>query len=220
MPNRKTIDKAREDAREGKSASTQAGEFVREEMHHVRQGRHGARSPQQAVAIGLSKARRAGVDLPPPGKGKATSRTRHSAQYAYAAGRASPAPSRACCAVNRGARRHPVRYRSRRAEPRRTGAAHRGLRLRAKPHAPRVRVAVRRRRARLPGRGGSARLSSARPRTPPSSVSLRRGTVQASHPVRWRVRLIAIEAAPRGVGNEAVNTDGNREHEKQSGHAP
>jgi hypothetical protein len=66
MPERETIERAREDAREGKSASTQAGEFVREEIHHVREGKHGARSPQQAIAIGLSKARRAGVKLKAP----------------------------------------------------------------------------------------------------------------------------------------------------------
>lgn len=66
MPEQETIERAREDAREGKSPSTQAGEFVREEIHHVREGKHGARSPQQAIAIGLSKARRAGVKLPPP----------------------------------------------------------------------------------------------------------------------------------------------------------
>src|SRR5277367_5078760 len=69
MPERKTLERAREDAREGKSASTQAGEFVREEIHHVREGKHGVRSPQQAIAIGLSKARRAGVKLNPPKKG-------------------------------------------------------------------------------------------------------------------------------------------------------
>ena len=71
MPERETIERAREDAREGKSPSTQAGEFVREEIHHVREGKHGARSPQQAIAIGLSKARRAGVKLGAP-KGKAS----------------------------------------------------------------------------------------------------------------------------------------------------
>jgi len=73
MPERETIERAREDAREGKSPSTQAGEFVREEIHHVREGKHGARSPQQAIAIGLSKARRAGVKLGTP-KGKASVR--------------------------------------------------------------------------------------------------------------------------------------------------
>jgi glucose-6-phosphate-specific signal transduction histidine kinase len=64
MPERETIERAREDAREGKAPSTQAGEFVREEIHHVREGKHGARSTKQAIAIGLSKARRAGVKLP------------------------------------------------------------------------------------------------------------------------------------------------------------
>ncbi len=73
MPEQETIDRAEEDAREGKSASTQAGEFVREEIHHVREGKHGARSPQQAIAIGLSKARRAGIKLGPP-KGSASVR--------------------------------------------------------------------------------------------------------------------------------------------------
>jgi len=68
MPEEEAIERAREDRREGKSPSTQAGEFVREEMEHIREGEHGARSPEQAIAIGLSKARRAGVELPPPEK--------------------------------------------------------------------------------------------------------------------------------------------------------
>jgi len=66
MPEKETIERAREDKREGKAPSTQAGEFVREEIEHIREGKHGARSTKQAIAIGLSKARRAGVDLPPP----------------------------------------------------------------------------------------------------------------------------------------------------------
>ena len=65
MPEKETIERAREDAREGKAPSTQAGEFVREEIHHVREGKHGVRSSKQAIAIGLSKARKAGVKLPP-----------------------------------------------------------------------------------------------------------------------------------------------------------
>ena len=76
MPEKKTLERARQDKREGKAPSTQAGEFVREEMDHVREGKHGARSAKQAIAIGLSKARRAGVKLPPPKKGKASERTR------------------------------------------------------------------------------------------------------------------------------------------------
>jgi hypothetical protein len=69
MPEEEVVERAHKDKEEGKSPSTQAGEFVREELHHVREGKHGARSPQQAIAIGLSKARRAGVDLPAPKRG-------------------------------------------------------------------------------------------------------------------------------------------------------
>jgi hypothetical protein len=76
MPEKETMQAAREDLQEGKSASTAAGEFVREEMHHVREGKHGARNTKQAIAIGLSKARRAGVPLKPPARGKASARTR------------------------------------------------------------------------------------------------------------------------------------------------
>src|SRR3954453_20218469 len=93
MPEQETIERAREDKREGKSPSTQAGEFVREEIHHIREGKHGARSPQQAIAIGLSKARRAGVDLPPPKKGKTTERSRKSVERAYERGHGAPAKS-------------------------------------------------------------------------------------------------------------------------------
>ena len=91
MPERKTIERAQRDKRQGKSPSTQAGEFVREEIHHVREGKHGARSTKQAIAIGLSKARRAGVDLPPPKKGQTSEKTRKSVQRAYARGYGAPA---------------------------------------------------------------------------------------------------------------------------------
>ena len=74
MPEKRTVQRARRDKRQGKSASTQAGEFVREEIEHVREGKHGARSTQQAIAIGLSKARRSGVELPPPRTGKASTK--------------------------------------------------------------------------------------------------------------------------------------------------
>ncbi|HTR43874.1 MAG TPA: DUF6496 domain-containing protein [Pseudomonadales bacterium] len=86
MPEQETIERAREDKREGKSPSTQAGEFVREEFHHIREGKHGARSPQQAIAIGLSKARRAGVKLPPPARGKASTKVRRQAERDYEKG--------------------------------------------------------------------------------------------------------------------------------------
>jgi hypothetical protein len=86
MPERATMERAREDAREGKSPSTQAGEFVREEMHHIREGKHGAASPKQAIAIGLSKARRAGVKLKPPQRGRASASTRQKAERDYEQG--------------------------------------------------------------------------------------------------------------------------------------
>ncbi|HEU5017289.1 MAG TPA: DUF6496 domain-containing protein [Pseudolabrys sp.] len=86
MPEKQTIERAKKDKREGKSPSTQAGEFVREEIGTIRRGKHGARSTKQAIAIGLSEARRAGVDLPPPRKGRAKKSTRKSARYAYEAG--------------------------------------------------------------------------------------------------------------------------------------
>src|SRR6266404_9983906 len=100
MPDEETIERAREDESEGKSPSTQAGELVREAMEHIREGEHGARSPQQAIAIGLSKARRAGVKLPPPKRGKASARTRKQAKRDLAKGR-------------RGGRKKPSRTRSR-----------------------------------------------------------------------------------------------------------
>ena len=90
MPRKTTIEKAQKDKREGKSPSTQAGEFVREEIEHIREGKHGARSPQQAIAIGLSKARRAGVKLPPPKKGKTSEATREKAKRDLAKGATTP----------------------------------------------------------------------------------------------------------------------------------
>jgi hypothetical protein len=80
MPEKEIIKRAKKDEREGKAPSTQAGEFVHEEMEHIREGKHGARSPKQAIAIGLSKARRAGVKLPPPKEGTASRETRAQAK--------------------------------------------------------------------------------------------------------------------------------------------
>src|SRR5260370_22394451 len=83
MPEQRTLERARKEKREGKAPTTQACEFVREEIEHVRSGKHGARSAKQAIAIGLSKARKAGIDLPPPAKGKTSEKTRPSAARAY-----------------------------------------------------------------------------------------------------------------------------------------
>jgi hypothetical protein len=117
MPTKSTTRKAKQDLREGKSPTTAAGEFVHEEIDHVREGKHGARSTKQAIAIGLSKARRAGVPLKGPAKGKAT--TRKSAKAAYEAGqgkRKARSPSRARSAARPGVLRpQPKRTGSRRA---------------------------------------------------------------------------------------------------------
>ena len=80
MPEKRTIEKAKQDEKEGKAPTTQAGEFVREEIEHIREGKHGARSTKQAIAIGLSKARRAGVKLPPPKEGTTSAQTRRKAE--------------------------------------------------------------------------------------------------------------------------------------------
>jgi hypothetical protein len=90
MPEKATMDRAKKDLREGKSPTTAAGEFVREEIEHVRERKHGARSPQQAIAIGLSKARRAGIPLKPPKRGKVSEETRHRAEKDFEKGRIEP----------------------------------------------------------------------------------------------------------------------------------
>ncbi|CAG4882797.1 conserved protein of unknown function [Georgfuchsia toluolica] len=92
MPEKRTLERAAKDKRAGKLPSTQAGEFVREEIEHVRQGKHGARSTKQAIAIGLSKARRTGVKLPPPKVGTASEKTRTSTNRDYAATKSSDKP--------------------------------------------------------------------------------------------------------------------------------
>ena len=86
MPEKEIVDQAKEDLKEGKSPSTAAGEFVHEEIEHVREGKHGVRSPEQAIAIGLSKARRAGIPLAPPSRGKAKKSAQESAERDYRKG--------------------------------------------------------------------------------------------------------------------------------------
>ena len=109
MPEKRTLKRARQDEREGKAASTQAGEFVHEEIEHVRKGKHGARSTKQAIAIGLSKARRAGVDLPPPKAGEASEKTRRKARKDVEAGK----PTRKAVARKTAAKRTMSKTRSR-----------------------------------------------------------------------------------------------------------
>ena len=135
MPEKETIERARKDAREGKSPSTQAGEFVREEIHHIREGKHGARSTKQAVAIGLSKARRAGVKLPTPKKGTVSAETRRAAKRDSAKARSGrkkkPSPKRsramrkALKRYGKGAASHDALARQAKAAARRRGPAKR-----------------------------------------------------------------------------------------------
>jgi hypothetical protein len=133
MPEKKTLRRARRDKRQGKAASTQAGEFVREEMHHIREGKHGARSSKQAIAIGLSKARRAGVKLRAPRKGQASAKTRK-----------SPSTSRKR-AVKPSRKRSQASLRALKRESR-SAASHRSLSRQARSAAQR-RGSVRRRGA-------------------------------------------------------------------------
>ncbi len=145
MPTKQAIAKARADKRAGKSPSTQAGEFVKEEIDKIRRGEHGARSARQAVAIGLSEARRAGVDLPPPRKGRAKKATRRKARYERDVGqgrRKAKKRPRVARAVKRVLKSEPRRSASHRARPRPT-----------RQHGRRARGAARWRRRRPPGRG-------------------------------------------------------------------
>ena len=133
MPERKTVARARRLKREGKAPTTQAGEFVREEIEHVREGKHGARSTKQAIAIGLSKARRAGVKLKPPKKGQASARTRKSASRAYRAGQSGrkKTSARRSRATLRALKREPRRAASRKALSKQARSAARRRRRRA-----------------------------------------------------------------------------------------
>ena len=158
MPEKRTIQRARQAKRQGKAPSTQAGEFVREEIEHVREGKHGARSTKQAIAIGLSKARRAGVSLPPPPAG-ASERTRRSAASASRAARkkgrkrVNPRRSRAMrhalqreghsAASLSALARQAHRQAQRRSPGQRSASARRGARtrLRTRSHAERSRIA-------------------------------------------------------------------------------
>jgi Family of unknown function (DUF6496) len=131
MPDQEAIKRARQDLKEGKSPSTAAGEFVRKEIEHVREGKHGVRSPQQAIAIGLSEARRAGVPLPPPARGKASSESRQKAERDYEQGQTSPRTQQ-----EGSTRRGRARLKTMKKEPKDT-ASHSALSQHAKSAAKR-----------------------------------------------------------------------------------
>ena len=145
MPEQETIERAREDAREGKSPSTQAGEFVREEMEHIREGKHGARSPQQAIAIGLSKARRAGVKLPPPKRGSAKMKKQAARDLRKAKSRRQPSRRRSP-AVRKALKRESRRSASRKALSRQARSASRRRSKASRSRAARKAARTRKRR--------------------------------------------------------------------------
>jgi hypothetical protein len=145
MPEKATIKRARRDKRQGKSPGTQAGEFVREEIHHVREGKHGARSTKQAIAIGLSKARQAGVKLGTPKRAKASTKRSARSARRRAGKRASPSRSRA---VRRALKREGHRAASRRALSRQARAAARRRPRTARKAAARKAAKTRQRRRR------------------------------------------------------------------------
>jgi len=147
MPEKATIQRARRDKRQGKAPTTQAGEFVREEIHHVREGKHGARSTKQAIAIGLSKARRSGVELPAP-PASASSRTKKSAAYASRAGKRSTRPisRRRSRAVTRALKREDRQAASTRALSRQAKTAARRRPASARKQAARKAARTRQRR--------------------------------------------------------------------------
>jgi len=148
MPEEETTERAREDEREGKSPTTQAGEFVREEMEHIREGEHGARSPEQAIAIGLSKARRAGVQLPPPkgGKERTKRQARRDLAKARKGGRKKVSRTRSR-ATKRALKREPRKSASRKALSRQAkqAAARRSARSRSAAAKKAARTRKRRR---------------------------------------------------------------------------
>lgn len=146
MPDKKTLARAQKDKEEGKAPTTQAGEFIREEMHHIREGKHGAANTRQAIAIGLSKARRAGVDLPPPSEGQADERTIKSAKSARRRRGRKPS-SRRSRATSRALKRQPRSAASHRAVSRqaRATAKRRGPRKRSQAAKKAARTRAQRR---------------------------------------------------------------------------
>jgi hypothetical protein len=147
------LERARADKKAGKAPSTQAGEFIREQIDHIREGRHGARSTKQAIAIGLSEARRAGVDLPPPRAGKTPVETRKRASRDYARGHGA-APSRAPSAKRSRASENALKRESTDAAS--SQALSRHARSAAARRSPSERAAAARRAAQTKGRRGRA----------------------------------------------------------------
>jgi hypothetical protein len=166
MPEKQVLERARKDAREGKAPSTQAGEFVREEIEHVKEGKHGARSAKQAIAIGLSKARRAGVKLRPPEGGSVSKRTRKQAARDYAKGQSAP-----------GRKPSPKRSRATKAALQREGgeaASHRALSRQVEDALPGRRFARKVKQGYEPPRAKPLERAAQEPKKPSETQGRRR----------------------------------------------
>jgi hypothetical protein len=197
MPKRRTVERARAARRAGKSVSTQAGEFVREQIREIRRGQHGARSPQQAIAIGLSEARRAGVNLPPPRRGKTKKSTRKSAEYAYEAGQGRRTPKRrprVSRAVTRVLEKEPRSTVSRRALSRhaKAAAARRKRAGQVTPPAPS-------RKKKTAARRAPARKSAAK-----RPARARKSATNRTAAKKSETRLTGPSAAERAAARKAV----------------
>jgi hypothetical protein len=166
MPEKETLKRARQDKRAGKAPTTQAGEFVREEIHHVREGKHGARSTKQAIAIGLSKARRAGVKLGKPPKSAKASTRRSAASASRAGGHAKRRPAARRSRATRAAlEREPRSAVSRKALARQATSAARRRSAAARRAAARRAVRTKGPRARRAAARQAARTRQKRRRT-------------------------------------------------------
>jgi hypothetical protein len=186
MPSKTTIERAREDARAGKSPTTQAGEFVHEEIEHIRQGKHGARSTKQAIAIGLSKARRAGVPLKPPKRGRTSEATRHAAEIAYEEGQGTRKP------------RRPSRKRSRAVERALKREGHSAASKQAlSRHAKRAAAARRRRGGVTEGVGRPTTTRKRTTRSTRRSTTARRASSRKRSASSTRKRASSAQTASR-----------------------
>jgi hypothetical protein len=189
MPERETLQRARRDQRAGKAPSTQAGEFVREEMHHIREGKHGARSARQAIAIGLSKARRAGVALKPPAPGRTSERTRRQAQRAYERGHSGTGRAvnpRRRAAIQAALEREPHESASARALAAQTRSAARRRRSASRSAAAHKAVRTKGAPARSAAANKAARMRATHARTR-STGALRTGSARGRSATSARV---------------------------------
>ncbi len=204
MPERQTMQRAQRDKREGKAPSTQAGEFVREEFHHIREGKHGARSARQAIAIGLSKARRAGVELQPPEEGSASPRTVQKAERDYERGHGAPRRRAATSRRRKASRRalaregHEAGSSGAIAAQTRSASARRG-------HASRAQAARKAARTKGPARRSEAARKAARTRADRSGTAAPRSSARSGSRAKSRGTSRGRTSARMGASRSSAS---------------